>query len=326
MTTQTHLSTTVYAAEGDPRLDQAVKELLADKQVLARILKRTVSEFKDFEISEIMDAIEGKPEISKISIVPGLTNLSDPVDRIEGESTESLIPGENAYYFDIKFYAWAKPPKEDLLEFGIKIILDVEAQREYHVGYDIVTRGVYYASRLISSQYGTEFVGEEFHKLKKVYSIWICMEPPKYGTNSIINFKIEPEVLYGKFPREKIEKMKYDLLDVVMIFVSTPEDVQKDDLCGMLEILLDKEMGKDEKLNRLEDDYQMKKTVTLEGEVTKMCDYSVGIAKENFVKGIEKGQSLLVRAIELLREGKTEAEILKEGIDEHTLELAKACK
>ncbi len=61
-----------------------------------------------------------------------------------------------------------------------------------------------------------------------------------------------------------------------------------------------------------------------------MCDYSVGIARENFakgeIKGIEKGQNLLVKAIQLLREGKNDEYILKVGIDEHTLELAKACK
>ncbi len=43
-------------------------------------------------------------------------------------------------------------------------------------------------------------------------------------------------------------------------------------------------------------------------------------------EGRIEGQNLLVQAIRLLREGKTEAEILQEGIDEHTLELAKACK
>ena len=334
MKKQTHLSNAVEITEGDPKLDQAVKELLADKQVLARILKRTVVEFKDVEIPEIMDAIEGKPEVEKVSIVPGLTNLPKSTDKIEGGNTESVILGENAYTFDVKFHAWAPSNKKDLLEFGIKIILDLEAQREYYLGYDIVIRGIYYASRLISSQYGVEFTGEGYGEIKKVYSIWICMEPPKYGTNSIINFKMEPEVLYGKFPVEKVLQMKYDLIDVVMVFISAPEDVDKDDLCGMLEVLLDKELGKEEKLNRLEADYQMKKTVELESEVTKMCDYSVGIAKENFAKGeikgiekgIEKGQNLLVKAIRLLREGKNDEYILKEGIDEHTLELAKACK
>ncbi len=48
--------------------------------------------------------------------------------------------------------------------------------------------------------------------------------------------------------------------------------------------------------------------------------------KEGRIEGRKEGQNLLVQAIRLLREGKTEAEILQEGIDEHTLELAKACK
>ena len=55
---------------------------------------------------------------------------------------------------------------------------------------------------------------------------------------------------------------------------------------------------------------------------TKMCDYSVGIARDSF----REGQSLLVQAIQLLREGKTEKEILKEGIDQQTIDLAQACK
>ena len=88
----------------DPKLDKAVKELLADKQVLTRILKRTVIEFKDYELSEIMDAIEGNPEIETVSFIPGLTNTGDSTDKIVGENTESSIPGENAYYFDVKFY------------------------------------------------------------------------------------------------------------------------------------------------------------------------------------------------------------------------------
>ena len=67
---------------------------------------------------------------------------------------------------------------------------------------------------------------------------------------------------------------------------------------------------------------------------TKMCDYSVGIARDSFKEGIKEGikegkkegQSLLVQAIQLLREGKTEKEILKEGIDQQTIDLAQACK
>ena len=88
---------------GDPRLDMAVKELLADKQILARIVKRTAVEFRDKSIDEIISSIEGEPEICKTRVEPGLTNAPE---RITGDNTESSIPNEGDYYFDIKFYAY----------------------------------------------------------------------------------------------------------------------------------------------------------------------------------------------------------------------------
>ena len=164
------------------------------------------------------------------------------------------------------------------------------------------------------------------------------MKPPKYGTNSIVNFKFEPEILYGKFTMERVREMKYDLMDVVLVFLSTKDDEEKDELCGMLETLFDRELKTDEKLDRLESDYDMKKTVELRTEVTKMCDYSIGIARDSYLDGQKKGredgrkegrkegQNLLVKAIQLLRDGKSDDEIKKDGVDEHTLELAKACQ
>ncbi len=33
---------------------------------------------------------------------------------------------------------------------------------------------------MISSQYGVEFEEAHYEKIKKVYSIWVCANPPKY--------------------------------------------------------------------------------------------------------------------------------------------------
>ena len=41
-------------------------------------------------------------------------------------------------------------------------------------GYPIPKRGIYYGSRLISAQRGTVFKNQEYGKIKKVVSIWIC--------------------------------------------------------------------------------------------------------------------------------------------------------
>ena len=38
-----------------------------------------------------------------------------------------------------------------------KILIDVEAQKDEYTGYDLPIRGIFYCSRMISSQLGQEF-------------------------------------------------------------------------------------------------------------------------------------------------------------------------
>ncbi|MBQ9606814.1 MAG: hypothetical protein IJV16_06525, partial [Lachnospiraceae bacterium] len=292
MRDNTNLQRTILAVEGDPKLDRAVKELFADKQVLSRILKRVTKEFKDETVEDIMSAIEGEPEIESVPVVPGLTNVSrvpPEATKIIGDNTESNITNEGIYYFDVKFSV--RLPDKEIADFGIRIIVDVEGQYDYYPGYDAVTRGIFYGTRMISSQSGTEFVGEGYSNIRKVYSIWICMDPPDYAENSIVRFSITPEVITGEFPQEKLEKMKYDLMDVVLVFISTERSSEKDELCGMLEVLLDEKAGKEERLSKLEKDYGMKRTYELESKVGGMCDYSVGIAMKNYASGEAQGEA-----------------------------------
>ncbi len=50
-----------------------------------------------------------------------------------------------------------------------------------------------------------------------------------------------------------------------------------------------------------------------------------GGMKEGWEGGKKEGWNLLARVIHLLKEGKTDDEILREGIDKEMLELAKTC-
>lgn len=50
---------------------------------------------------------------------------------------------------------------------------------------------------MISAQYGTEFTEAHYEKIKKVYSIWICMNPPKNRENSITSYLISEKNLIG---------------------------------------------------------------------------------------------------------------------------------
>ena len=61
----THLSQTIDITTHMAKYDASVKEVLADKQILARILKYTLDEFADSEIEEIIREMD-EPQVSKL--------------------------------------------------------------------------------------------------------------------------------------------------------------------------------------------------------------------------------------------------------------------
>ncbi len=102
-------------------------------------MKHCVKEFMDFEIGEIKNCIEGEPEISSIPVNPG----RNP-EKIIGMSTEDKVPNEGFITYDIRFFAIV--PKKEKRE-TIKLIINVEAQKDYYPGYDLVTRCIFYLAR-----------------------------------------------------------------------------------------------------------------------------------------------------------------------------------
>jgi len=76
MITETHIATTLNALPAERIFfDQHIKEILADVQILARILKYTVSELQDLSINEIIFLLDPTQiKVGKVPIDPGLTN------------------------------------------------------------------------------------------------------------------------------------------------------------------------------------------------------------------------------------------------------------
>ena len=74
--------------------------------------------------------------------------------------------------FDIVFYVHRK--------CGLtKVILNIEPQKDEPSKYPILNRGIFYVSRLISSQKYRDFKGQEYGDICEVYSVWICMNMPE---------------------------------------------------------------------------------------------------------------------------------------------------
>lgn len=64
----TNLAQAIEAANASSTYDTNIKFLLADKQILARILKYAVQEFKDMAVGDIMNSIGSHIDLSLIHI------------------------------------------------------------------------------------------------------------------------------------------------------------------------------------------------------------------------------------------------------------------
>ena len=147
-----------------------------------------------------------------MSAVPVLPDESGTV--ISGMDTEDKSVREGTVTYDIRFRAIVPDSEEQ-----IALIINVEAQNDFYPGYPLIKRGIYYCCRMISSQYGREFTGSHYEKIKKVYSIWICMKPPQYRENTITRYRLVEEYLVGE-GKEPIRN--YDLLSIIMLCLGGP--------------------------------------------------------------------------------------------------------
>lgn len=276
---KTHLARRVEKAAGEVQYDENVKRILSDKQVLARIVKHRTEEFKDYNISEIVDCIEGTPEISRFSVYPGEKNDIEK-EVIIGMNAESKEPKEGLVTFDVRFYMITKEKK------AIKIILNVEAQKDYYPGYHFEPRAIFYCARMISEQLDREFTTKNYDELKKVYSIWIFFNAPEKDSDTITEYHLTKEDVYGK----AVEGGKYDYLSISFIRLNVGKSKESEDrLIRMLDTLFSDKMDAEQKKKILETEHHMIMTRELEGEIGNMCNVSEGLWERALEEGIEKG-------------------------------------
>ncbi len=107
-------------------------------------------------------------------------------------------------------------------------------------------------SRLVSSQKKRDFVNTNYNDIKRVFSIWICMN---MNQNSMNYVHLTNDGLLGFYEWEG----KIDLLNIVLIGLSKelPEHDEKYELYRLLGALLSKNLSSGEKLNIIETEYNI---------------------------------------------------------------------
>ena len=271
----------VYLAGKNPEYDAAAKKLLSSKKILAWILKYCVEEFKDCSIADIRDRyIIGIPETASVPALPDETNAAGKIgaDRISGERTEDTSVTEGKVTFDIRFRAIT--PRNEL----VQLIINIEAQRSRRTSYPLLKRAMYYVSRLISSQYGVDFDKAQYGKIKKVYSIWLCMDAPD-DRGGITRYRMQEEPEYGNILDEK---ENYDLQQVVMVYVAHARADMENRLLNLLGELFVSEDDASRKKAELIEHYDIDLNENEERLVSTMCNLSVGV----YVRGRESGEQI----------------------------------
>ncbi len=290
MNTDTTIAKNIRVADEKANYDAACKRLLSEKIILAWIMKNCLEEYRDCDVEEIAERyIEGTPQVGEVAVAPDESNC---VSMIQGAGNEDTSLTEGTIFYDIRFLAIA-PVSAEL----IRLIINIEAQNDFYPGYPLIKRGIYYCSRMISAQYGTEFTNSHYENIKKVYSIWICMNPPKSRENSITRYYIAEENLAGSVKERKAD---YDLMAAVMICLGKEED-SGTDLLKLLNVLLSTETGSQDKCQILEEDFHIRMTLALESEVSLMCNLSKGVEEKGIEKGRQEGIIAMVSALKDLQ-------------------------
>ena len=205
MEQKTTLSQSIDIVQQKAQYDEACKKVLAEKIILAWIMKHTMKEYVDHDVREIVEKfIVGEPKVAEVKVLPD----------------------------------------------------------------------------------ETIFTKSHYEKIQKVYSVWICMNPPKERNNSITGYSLTEKNHVGKV-KEKEEN--YDLMDVVMICLGKSEEEAESELLRLLDVLLSSDKKAKEKKVILENEFQIPMTEQMKAEVEYMCNLSDGVEQKGIEKGIEIG-------------------------------------
>ena len=298
---KTEIAKDIERADVMIQYDAQCKKVLSNKYILSWIMQAVIEEYENLSRDFIRRCIENEPEIGTFYVEPKKdikeeNLLKNTKAKIEGLNTEDKDAIEGEITYDIRFAAFV--PRD----MGrMKILVNVEAQKNFYPGYPIVSRGVYYDARMISSQNGVEFEVPNYGDIKKVYSIWICVNAPKHVGNALTIYNIQKVDVEGYAPELK---ENYDKMSVAMVYLNQKAPRNKG-FFDMMNTLLSPELDVETKKSILRNEYQ----IPMEREVVKEVSFMCNLSEWVLETGIEKERRNMIE--NLLRENMSDQLIMR---------------
>lgn len=176
--------------------DCGFKTAIRNCKILPIVLQSNIDELKDKTLDEIL----------------GCLNLSADGRTVIGKATEFNDPKEGTVRMDTLFEVNIPGSNET-----ISVLVNIEGQNNPRPGYPLEKRAEYYLARLISSQKGTFFKGEDYGNMRKTYSIWYILDPRAEDRNTVTRGSM---VSYNVFGKER-ELPSFDTFNIIFVNVGS---------------------------------------------------------------------------------------------------------
>ena len=252
----------------DTTQDSVARILLTHKQIVVMILREYFPEFNGVPLDFIRDkCLDGLEE----------------VDYLIGDRTH----GSSGTDMDVCIHA--RIPKD--MESQVGVIINMEIQKKFNPGYDIIKRGIYYACDLIAMEKETVFTDCDYDGLKKVYSIWVCLGAPEEKANQVIRYGMAELCQADETRSIHQAGAAYDLLEIMMICLNDKCQEGGDSVIDMLRTLFSMKLSQEQKNKILEEKYSITFTKEKQMKFNEYIEYvketCLEIGEE---KGFQKGE------------------------------------
>lgn len=234
-------------------LDNYCKLIICHEEILSRIVKCFVDEAKHLTLNEIERLIKEKKSFHHLD-------------------KENFIPYSGKTNYDFLC----------TIDLSQRIYLNVEIQNDPNPGYSLITRGLTYISRIMTTQWKNEYYDYDYNHIKKVYSIWILPQSAKKNDGHINGTTIE-----------RIET--YDKGVLIMIYLNKEHDTNEkyiiyDNILTPLVAFLNNVLSYQEK-RKIMKEYGFN---VIDKEIEKMCNLGEMIEREaKQAKNIEHLQNVM---------------------------------
>ena len=243
-------------------LDDEFKHIITNGDILARILSGNIDELGDMKPDDIKKCLELGADGNTV-----IMRDREYFSRREGKTILDAA-------FDLKI------PGTD---GDVSVIIGIEGQANPNPGYPLGKRAEYYVARMVSAQRKREFKGNDYGKIRKVYSIWCVLNPKAKDRNTVTRYSMEASNLYG----DERTTEKLDTFNIIFINVGGFEE----ELPPALSICaaMFSRMEAEERMELVEDKFNIKLDDEELERLNKMSDLAQGFMDYGHDVGIAEG-------------------------------------